>query len=570
MRKLFVIITLILLLITMGTQVYAANAVKSAQADVVVLANSSCQVNISMTVHLDAPVDPLLFPIPLEATGVTLDGSRVSAPKDGDLRYIDLTEERGLLAGDFSFQVYYNLPDVTVITQTDTQQLELPLLCGFAYTIENLDFSVTLPGAVEAKPAFTSGYHQAGIEADLSCTVDGAKITGKALKPLKDHETLTLLLPVSDEMFPRSIVEAQSPATAGIAMAICAGLALIYWLLTMRHLPIRLRAAAELPEGVDAGTVGCVLGMQGMDLTLTVLNWAQLGYIRIHRDTDSHIILYKRMEMGNERTESERRCFHKLFGKRNQADTASFAYAQLQRDLRANPVRVQEFIRKRSGSPRLFRLLASGIGLFGGAGIGMMLGSGASLQGFLIILLGLFGAVTGWFMTGWAKSLQLHRQNSLALGLLLGVFWLLMGLLAGVFLLALWMVVGLLVAGLLLRIGGRRTEVGHQAGAQLRGLRRHLRRVSTATVRQRTEIDGDYFFRMFPCAMALGVEKKFAQAFGGMRLNKCPWLTGAGNEDMNAQQWYHLLCRVAETMENRANSLPLEKLLGTFKNLTGR
>lgn len=535
-----------------------------------VTGDGSCQVSIRMTVHLDTTVDPLLFPIPLEATGVTLDGGRVSASKDGEYRYVNLTREKGLMTGDFSFHIQYSLYDVIEITETDTQELSLPLLCGFGYTIEKLEFDVTLPGTVEAKPAFTSGYHQAGIEADLQCTTEGAKILGKALKPLKDHETLTLLLPVSDEMFPRSIVETQTPATAATAMGICAALAVLYWLLTLRHLPIRIRPAAELPEGVDAGTVGCVLGMQGMDLTLSVLNWAQLGYIRLHRNADGHIILYKRMEMGNERTETERRAFRKIFGKRDQADTASFAYAQLTQDLSANPVRVREFIHKRGGSPKLFRLIASGIGLFGGTGIGMMLGSGAAVQGFLMVLLGLLGGFTGWFIVGWARSLQLHKQNSHIIGLVLSGFWLLMGLLAGEFLLALWMVAGLLIAGLLLRIGGQRTDLGHQAGAQLRGLRRHLRKVSTATVRQRTEIESDYFFRMYPSAVALGVEKQFAQAFGGMRLSKCPWLTGAGNEDMNATQWYYLLRRVVDTMEDRAAKLPLEKLFGTVKNLTGR
>lgn len=570
MRKLFSLFILLLLVFALSTPVYAANAVKSAQASAVVVSDGSCQVTINMTVHLDTAADPLLFPVPLEATGVSLDGSRVSAAKDGDRRYINLTREKGNMVGDFSFQVHYSLYDVIELTQTDTQQLQLPLLSGFGYTIEVLDFTVTLPGNVEAKPAFTSGYHQAGIEADLQCTVEGAKIVGKSLKPLKDHETLTLLLPVSDEMFPRSIVQSQSPATAAAAMAICAGVALLYWLLTLRHLPLRLRSAAELPEGVDAGTVGCVLGMQGMDLTLSVLNWAQLGYIRIHRSTEGHILLYKRMEMGNERSDAERRCFQKLFGKRNQVDTGSAAYAQLLRDLRRQPVRVREFIHKRGGSPRLFRLLSAGIGLFGGAGIGLMLGSGAAVQGFLILLLGVFGGISGWVMAGWARSLQLHRQNGMGVSLVLAVFWLMMGLLAGAFLLGLWMVLGLFLAGLLLRIGGQRTELGHQAGAQLRGLRRHLRNVSTTTVRQRTEIEGDYFFRMYAAAKALGVEKKFARAFGGMRLNKCPWLTGAGNEDMNATQWYQLLDRVVDAMEDRAARLPVERLLATVRNLTGR
>jgi len=570
MRRLFLVFVLILLLVTMGTQVFAANSATSAKADVIVIADGSCQVSINMTLHLDAVADPLLYPVPLDATGVMLNGSRVTASKDGDLRYVDLGRELGQVTGDISFILQYSLSDVVHLTETETQQLELPILCGFAYTIEKMEFSVSMPGNVEAKPAFTSGYHQAAIEKDLSCTTEGAKITGVALKPLKDHETLTMLLPVSDEMFPLSIVEIQSPATAAKAVAICAGLALLYWLLTLRHLPLRLDSAAELPEGVDPGTVGCALGLQGMDLSLSLLHWAQLGYIGLHRNRDGHIILHKRMEMGNERTDAERRCFYKIFGKRDRADTASLAYAELQRSLAARPVRVREMFRKHSGNPRIFRFLASGMGLFGGAGIGLMMGSGVAIGGFLIVIMGLLGALSGWFITGWARSLQLHRQGGLVTGLVLAAGWLLLGLISGAFMLGLWMVLGLLLAGLLLRIGGRRTELGHQIGGQLRGLRRYLRGVGTATVRQRTQTDPDYFFRMFPCAMALGVEKQFAQAFGGMRLNKCPWLTGAGNEDMNALQWCRLLRKVVESMEERASKLPMEKVMGTFRGFGGR
>ena len=36
-------------------------------------------------------------------------------------------------------------------------QLQLPLLSGFGYSVDVLEFSVTLPGNVEALPTFSSG-----------------------------------------------------------------------------------------------------------------------------------------------------------------------------------------------------------------------------------------------------------------------------------------------------------------------------------------------------------------------------------------------------------------------------
>ena len=429
---------------------------------------------------------------------------------------------------------------------------------------------MTLPGLIDAKPAFTSGYHKSSIEADLSCSVDGMTVSGSSLKEMKDHETLTMLLDVSDEMFPRSIVEKQSPTGAAIAMGICGALALIYWLLTMRYLPIRHEITTTPPEGFDAGALGCILGLQGVDLSMTVLSWAQLGYLTIHVDRKGRVTLEKRMDMGNERSEFEQRCFQKLFGKRTTVDTLSLAYAQLHRKLSTQRVPLKEMIRPRSGSNNIFRGLAAGVGLFGGAGLALVMSSGAALQGFWIVLFAIAGGISGWYMVNWAGSLLLHRNTSLTQGLTLACIWLLLSLLAKAFTFGLWMVIGLLIAGIFLRIGGLRTPLGRQTAAQLRGLRIYMIRMDSATIRQRLESDPDLYFRMLPYAAALGVDKLLAQRFGNLRLGSCPYLTGAGNESMNADQWCQLLRKTTASMEYRANRLPVENLLGFLERLTRR
>lgn len=570
MRKIGLFFIAFALFFGLATGVSAANHVTNAQAVASVAADSSCQVSLTVTVHVDNPSDSLHFPIPREATAVSLNGSRVRAPRSGQVRRVNLTRLMGKVAGDFSFHIQYSLRDVIQVTEIDTQQLQLPLLSGFAYTISSLDFTVTLPGLIESKPAFTSGYHKSSIEADLECAVDGMTVTGSSLKEMKDHETLTMLLDVSDEMFPRSIVEKQSPTGAAIAMGICGALALIYWLLTLRHLPLRYESTATPPEGFDAGALGCILGMQGLDLSMTVLTWAQLGYLMIRVDRKGRVTLEKRMDMGNERSEFEQRCFSSLFGKRSIVDTGSLAYARLHRKLATKSVPLKELIRRRSGSGRIFRGLASGVGLFGGAGLALVMSSGAALQGFWITILGIAGGISGWYIIGWAGSLLLHRKPSFSLGLTLGCIWLLLGLCAKAFLLSLWMVLGLLLAGLLLRIGGLRTALGRQTGAQLRGLRIHLIRMDSALIRQRTETDPDLFFRLLPYAAALGVDKLLAQRFGALRLGSCPYLTGIGSEGMTAAGWCQLLRKTTASMEDRANRLPIENLLGFLERLTKR
>ena len=570
MRRFFMLLAALLLLITAATGVSAATSVTAAQAVATVNADGSCQVNLTVTVHTDAPVEDAFFPVPREATAVRLNGYRVLAPRDGQIRKVSLSRVMGKVAGNPTFSVQYTLRDVIHTTETDTQQLQLPLLSGFAYTIESLQFTVTLPGTIDAKPAFTSGYHQSSIEADLSCTVEGMTVTGASLKGLKDHETLTLLLDVSDEMFPRTIVETRDPTVALIAMGICAGLALLFWLITMRDLPLLPHTTNTPPEGFSAGTLGCVAGMQGADLSLLVLTWAELGYLQLQRDRRGNVSLIKRMDMGNERSDFEQRCFKKIFERSMVVDTASAAYARLHRSLAGRTAQLQELIRTRPVCFRIFRLLACGIGIAGGVGMGLVWGSGAALMAILVFVLGVTGGLSGWYILAWADSLLLHRKPNFIPALLLCGLWLLIGLMSGAFYIAGYMVAGLLLAGLLLRIGGLRTHQGKQITARIRGLRYYLIFTGSAKLRRRLETDPEYFFRMLPYAMALGVDTIFARRFGSARVGSCPYLTGSGREGMTASQWCSLLRKTVSAMEQRANQLPYENLVRVIHSLIKR
>ena len=106
-------------------------------------------------------------------------------------------------------------------------RLDLPLLSGFAYTISSLDFTVTLPGLIEAKPAFTSGYFKARIEENMQVEVKGNLVEGSVLVPLKDRETLTLELMVDETLFPPSPRPVWTAGTDDFAMIALAVLAVV-------------------------------------------------------------------------------------------------------------------------------------------------------------------------------------------------------------------------------------------------------------------------------------------------------------------------------------------------------
>ena len=72
-------------------------------------------------------------------------------------------------------------------------------------------------------------------------------------------------------------------------------------------------------------------------------------------------------------------------------------------------------------------------------------------------------------------------------------------------------------------------------------------------------VDPDYFFRMAPYAMALGVMKPFAAAFGKRKLEQCPYLVTRQHGRRKAEEWAELMEALVSRMDARARQMELEK-----------
>lgn len=566
MRRIITALLAVLLLSAAAVGVSAVS-VTELESYSTVSQDSKCQVTLIASVHVDRVTEGLTFPVPGQATAVTVNGSRVAAKKSDNVRLVKLDKVLDGMTGDFKLTINYTLPDVVHTNEIGGLELQIPLLAGFAYPIEVMNFSVTLPAKADGLPAFESGYHQANIERDISYHISGATINGSFTEALKDHETVVMRLAVDDKMFPQGLADIQDFTFGLVAMGICGGLALLYWLAGLRFWPLRRIRTTHPPYGYTAGEMGSILRLEGVDLHLTVLTWAQLGYILIQTDRHGKVVLHKRMEMGNERKEAEQQLFKKLFGRRNVVDTASHAYAVLCRTAAGKPMGIRELIHPHSASGRIFRVLASGIGLFGGVCLAIAISSGALLQGFMIFLMGVLGGISGWYIQEIGNCLVPIKRTKLIVYLSLCGVWLLLGLISGAFQVAAWMVAGLLVAGVLQAVGGRRTAQGRELYGQVFGLRRHLRRADQAQLQSLCAQDPDYFFAVAPYAMALGVGKAFAKRFGGIRLSGCPYLTSGMDAHMTASEWMTRMERTVESMDERVKKLPFEKLMAFLAGL---
>ena len=562
MRRATAVTLTVIFILCFACTALAANSATRASYSANVSSNGDCQVTLDLQLHLDTADKALTFPLPANARSITLNGRGAHTSRSGGVLQVKLSSLIGNAVGDFSARLQYTLPNTVAYDDQGKLQLTLPLLAGFSYAVDTLDFSVMLPGVIQSKPVFTSGYHQQSIESHLEYTVTGERLTGTVLSQLKDLETLSMTLEVSDEMFPQDPTEQWTMGVEEIAMIVLASAALLYWIIFLRCAPFRRIRATSPTEGLNAGTLSCALTGQGGDLTMMVLSWAQLGYILIHLQDNGRVTLHKRMEMGNERSGYEVRIFHKLFGKRTMIDGTGYHYAKLYQKTAATPGDIKALFRRTSGNPKFMRILCALVGLFGGISLGDSLAGDALLGFVLVALLGAFGVASAWVLQTWVSGLHLRHKHRLLVALILTVIWLLLGFMAEEAGVAACAVAVQLLCGLGWFYGGRRTALGRQTASEILGLRRCLRSLSPAEIQRICRTDPDYFFTMAPYAIALGVDRPFAEHFGKQRLNGCPYLTTGMDAHMTALEWSEAMHRAIRSLDDRQLRLPLERLLG--------
>ena len=558
MKRIVCLVFAIMLAISLAVPALGATGLTDVSSTAMVTNDGTCQITMTAVIVIDSPTDDLVFPLPLNASRITLNGSkRVSTRSNGDVLEVNLSRYYGGV-GSYPLTLTYELRGCVEETETGLQ-LRIPLLSGFSSPVQDMEFSVSLPGTNYQKPAFSSGYHQSNIEKDLQFSFSGNSITGKTTKELKDHETLDLLLPVSEEMFPQKHIKPPSLTFCTTATWVCLGLAFLYWLIFLRCLPPLYMKTPNGPEGGTAGEIGSVLCGNGADLTMMVFSWAQMGYLTIDA-MSQRIILYKQMEMGNERGPFERKYFQMLFRNRDSVDTNSLHYVSLSKQLAANRPRLEVFFHPKSGNPRFFRYFTAGIAVFTGMSIGIHTASGGVLQWFWAVILAILAGLSGMRMQRMAEGLYLRRKYYWKQSAILSGLWLILSLCIGQFSLGLALVFSQLVGGFFLSFGGRRTQEGKYAMSEILGLRRYLRTIRKNDLQRITAQQPDFFHTQAPYAFALGVQRGFARRMGQQKISSCPYITLPFDKPMTAAQWCQKMEAIIAFMEHRERNLILEKV----------
>ena len=568
MRR-FLILILCCVLLT-GT-VYATGWADEVRNTTVVYTDGSADVVLKVNIVLEEARRGLEFPLPRGVENVRLDGQPVNTSPSRDNDGVVVVDLGRVCreAGTYDLEFRYTLPTLirygepvkvkeTVIENGEEKEiekevrpleLELPLLSGFEYPVQSLNFSVTLPDGTECSPIFESGYLLQSIESDLDYTIENSIISGIVTKPMKDKETLRLTMTVDKEAFPELVIAEDDENVHLYFMAAAAGAALLFWIIFLRSLPVIPWRTTTVPAGIHAGEMGSRISMEGADLTMMVFQWAQLGYLRISPDKRDRVWLHKRMEMGNERTPFEVQTFRQLFGRNEMVEGTGSRYARLNHQVSGHMDCAEQITLGGLGARKVFRAIAVLASTLCGAAMGQNTGLTGYWQMAAMMAFAMVGSIMGWKIQSGAACLHLRRKDALPGAILCAAVWMIAAMIFGRATAGFVSVCIQAGAGIFAAWGGRRTWSGWQMACQLMGLRHYLTSIKRQTIQEELDRNPDYFFEMAPYALAMGAEDGFAKRFGRRIMPQCGYLDAGRSEKRTAQEWAYQMRQTAEKLD---------------------
>ena len=186
-RILSLLICALLLMGCLCIPVSAESAASNVNLMATVNSEGDCLVTMTVNLRLEANVDKLYFPLPLNAKNITLNGSNVTTTRSSTATLVNISKLSDGYVGELAMRFEYTLPDAVQVKnvskdakKTDWKLvLEIPLLSGFDYPVESLSFTITMPpGQMTERPSLSSIYRQTSIESEIPFQVAGSQIIG--------------------------------------------------------------------------------------------------------------------------------------------------------------------------------------------------------------------------------------------------------------------------------------------------------------------------------------------------------------------------------------------------------
>lgn len=510
---------------TNGSSAAAAKTatITNFNAQWVVDANGRATATIRVDMNLPTTVEQLDFPIG-NGTSAALGSHEVKTEETDDGKVLRLKPEGGL-TGVQTFTLTYAVENVIKTTETG-QQLDLTIMApGWAWPMEQASFSVTLPAAFTGEPSFTGGYYGDVVGDYMTVQQTDTTVTGTYKEALRDHESLTMSLALPAGYITIRSADGISQVVTLVLVILLAVLAVFYWYKTLRNGKMKIVSRTMAPDGVGAGELPLLLMGRRPRLSLQVAQWAALGYLVMGYDQRGRVVLYKTMDMGTERRQSDQVTFQRLFGDDVVCDGEGKRFASLSDWYARNMERScrRRYFSRTSGAPLLVYLLgvlACAVALFGAASAGLPAGK---LRGVLLALMAVLGLAAGISATVAAMMATRRQMQATVIGAALPLIALILSLVWGA---AIPMVIALAVVifgAVATMRGGRRSAAGQNITAQALGFRRYVQYLSAHQLTMQLRDNGMYFYELLPFAEAMGLSDDLASRVSRFQLEPCPW-----------------------------------------------
>jgi len=507
--------------------------------DIVVTVDKGGRASVTQTVELGVVGDlkEIRFSFPEGAKKTDIAGRWTKSEKEQGIRYLSVSNRKGF-TGTQTFQLSYTMDDL--VTGADASQvLTLPLLSLQDYQIGVLKFSISLPQEFEGDPRFSSGYYNIYVEDIMTYTCGGGVITGMVNQIMRDNDTLTMTLSLPEGYFAGRYGESKLSLVLTVFVFLLLALALVYWFRTLKNPPLRVNARTLPPDGVNPGDVPFLLAGGHADFNLLVSHWAVLGYLSFYINKSGHVILRRRMSMGNERRAFERKLFELLFGGETLCDGASLRYKRVGEKAMAVIPRywAKRIYEKRSGSPVMVRLLCAAACAFATM-LAMDVVAPEKLHGLLLFVSLIAGFTMGWVIPKACGAFYLDDWVFTAIGIGCAILLLIVGGMGETTLTMLPAVAVTVFLGWQTIHGGQRRPYGDEVIAQTLGFRRFIHNAADHHVMQMLRRDPQYFYKILPYAEAMGKGRHFVSLFHDCKLEPCQWYESARSIPTTASAFY--------------------------------
>ena len=505
--------------------------------------NESGRAYVQQTLELSilGSLQEIAFTFPAEAKSPKVEGYKTKSAVENGVRVLRVSSDTGF-TGTLTFQLSYNQTGLVTAGEA-SQTIQLPLLSPQAYPIQALSFSVTFPEDFASTPSFESGYYKDVIEDLMTVSSSGGVVTGILTTPLNDNDTLTLSLTLPEGYFAGNFGEGIGSVVLLVLSILFALLGLFYWFRLLRNKTLRVSARSLPPDGVNPGDLPFLLAGGDADFNMLVSHWASLGYVSFFINQAGHVIIRRRMEMGNERRAYERKLFLLLFGDESYCDGASLHYKKVGSKAMAVIPRywARRIFDKRSGSPFLAQLLCC-LACACSTTLAMDALAPESMHFLFLIASFIAGFAFSYCLQKAASAYYLNDWVRTGIGVSCGFLLLLVGLLGGAGLATVIAGGASAFVGWQTAHGGRRKPEGDDIVAQTLGFRRFLLNATDHHAQQMLRRDPQYFYKMLPYAEAMGQGRRFTALFHGVRLETCPWYEVAKGTPTTPAAFYDHYC----------------------------